>query len=187
MSNEKNAPQEDLQIGDLEATATEATATTDKKEKKVQTAEEAAALGQAIEKVKEFGVSENFAKMLPLVHVWNGEKEELADKKAEIIEAFGGSEAFKDYIDGAFADELAVIAGIGKVVTTGNNIKSFYGRRAGSGTSKKVKTIQIGINNEYYTVSEEYYTSLAGKSSQEKKELLLAHPGTTKNAPVEVL
>lgn len=173
-----------LNLGDLEqgsvATATE------KKERKVQTAEDRAALDAAIEKVKEFGVSDNFAKVLSLVAVWRGEEEELAAQKASTIEEFGGSETFKDYVDGEFADELAVIAGIQKVVTTGNNIKSFYGRRAGTG-SRKIKTIQIGIGGEYYTVSQEYYESLAGKDASEKRELLLAHPATAKNAPVEVL
>lgn len=185
MSNESK----DLNMDQLETGADVATETATKKEKKVVTAEELAAITAATEKIVEFGVSENFAKVLPLVAVWH-DTELAAPVKAEVIEAFGGSEAFKDYIGGEFETELAVISGIGKSVSVLNNVKSFYKRR-GDGTArvskKKTPVIQINIGGEPYTISQTYYESIVSLPNEEKKALLLAHPDTKKAEAIEVL
>lgn len=176
----------DLKIDQLENVATAETAVA--KVKKEVTAEDIAALNAATEKIQEFGVSDNFAKVLPLIAVWH-DKELAAPVKEEVITAFGGSEKFKDYIGGEFAAELAVIAGIQKSVSVLNNVKSFYARR-GDGTpkAKKEKLMQITIGGEPYSISIAYYESLAAVTDKaEKKALILAHEATKKNEAVEVL
>ena len=176
----------ELKIEQLESAET--TTNVAAKVKKELTAEDIAALNAATEKIQEFGVSDNFAKVLPLVSVWH-DKELAAPVKEEVIAAFGGSEKFKDYIGAEFSTELAVIAGIQKSVSVLNNVKSFYARR-GDGTpkAKKEKLMQITIGGEPYSISIAYYESLASVTDKvEKKELILAHPLTKKNEAVEVL
>lgn len=185
MSNET----QELNIDQLqdENGAVEATAT--KKEKKVLTAEDVAAITAATEKIREFGVSDNFSKVLPLVSVWH-DAELSAPVKAEVIEAFGGSDKFKDYIGAEFEAELAVVSGIVKAVSVLNNVKSFYKRR-GDGTArvskKKEATIQINIGGEPYTISQAYYETIVSLPNEEKKQLLLEHPATKKAEAIEVL
>lgn len=154
-----------------------------KKEKKEMTPEELEALKAACDKVKAFGVSDNFAKVMELVPVWH-DKEASAPIKEAVANAFGGSDKFKDYIDGEFQEELAVINGLNKVASTLNNIKAFYARRE---SSKKAKTQLVMIGGKYYQVNSEFYASLADKSADEKREALLNHADTKENNSVEVL
>lgn len=176
---------QELNLEGLEDAAAEAPATTEKKarKEKVITPEEIEALGAAVEKVKEFGVSEEFAKVLPLVAVWH-DKDASAPVKEAVINAFGGSEKFKDYVDTDFQKELAVICGLNKVASVLNNIKSFYARRE---ASKKVKMIQVSIGGEYYEVNADFLASLANVSVDEKREALLQHEDTKKSTPIELL
>jgi len=175
-----------LKIEDLEtATAETATTAKTKKEKTPLTPEEIQALIDASEKVRQFGVSVEFSKVLSLVPNWH-DTEANADAKAKVIESFGGSEKFKDYVDGPFQTELAVIAGLSKVSSTLNNIKSFYARREGTGV-KKAKMIPVNMDSVAYLVNADYFASLAGTSREEKKAALLAHADTKKNDSIEVL
>jgi hypothetical protein len=178
--------EKDLQVDDLETVATEQAAEVKtKKEKTPPTPEEIAALIAASEKVKQFGVTPEFAKVMELVPQWH-DTEANKDKKAEVSAFFGGSDKLKDYIDGPFQAELAVINGLSKVASTMNNIKSFYARR--EGTSKpKVKTSQVNIGGKFYLVNAEYLASLTGVESAEKIELLLAHADTKENDAIEIL
>ena len=152
---------------------------TKKRVKKVQTAEERETLVAGCEKLKQLGVSENLAKLLAIVPEWNGDKEALAAHKEQLIEAFGGSEALKDFVDGSFLDELKPYAGIAKVTPVLNNIRSFYARRASNG-SHKTATMQVNIGGAFYKVDKAYFDSLADKSNEEKRELLLQHEKTTR-------
>lgn len=176
---------DELNLAGLEEAATEAAAPVEKKarKEKVITPEEIEALGAAVEKIKEFGVSDNFAKVLPLVVVWH-EKEAAAPVKDAVIAAFGGSEKFKDYVDTEFQAELAVINGLNKVCSVLNNVKSFYARRE---ASKKVKMQQISIGGEYYEVNADFLASLANVPVDEKRERLLSHEDTKKATPIEML
>lgn len=170
------AKEKDELVEGLEVAATE-----DQKEvkvKKEQTAEEVAQIEAGAAKIKEFGVSEKFAKVMDaLVTVWNGnDKDVLSAKKEEVIKSFGGSDSLKDYIDGDFQTELSAIQGTAKVSSILNNIKSFYARRAGS---TKVKTLQVNIAGTLYSVDAAYFAEIAAFTREEKRELLLAHANTT--------
>ena len=147
------------------------------------TVEDLEALKAACDKVKAFGVSENFAKVMELVPVWH-DKDASAPVKEAVANAFGGSDKFKNYVDGEFQNELAVINGLTKVASTLNNIKAFYARRE---STKKAKTQLIMIGGKYYQVNSEFYASLANKSVDEKREALLNHPDTKENNTVEML
>ena len=172
--------EQDLQVADLESAETVAPTT---KKEKVLTAEEIQALTDASQKIREFGVSADFDKVLTLVPNWHN-SDAVKEAKDAVIESFGGSEKFKDYIDGPFQKELAVIAGLSKVASTLNNIKSFYARRE---STKKAKTSQVNIGGEFYEVDAEYLASLSEVTGAEKRELLLAHAGTKKNESIEIL
>lgn len=161
------------------------------KAKKVVTAEEVAGMVAAIEVLKEAGVvSEKFQQVLKLVPNWH-DTEANKEVKKEVIESFGGSEEFKNYIDDEFQKELAAIAGFVKLGSTLNNIKSFYARRANKATKKsKVKTSIVNINGTSYNVSVELLTELKedGTLSQsEKYERILNDANTTQVEVVDVL
>lgn len=172
------------QIEGLE-TAEVVAETADKKVKKVQTAEEREILVAGVEKIKEIGVSKNLAVVLELVAEWNGEKEVLSLAKDSVIEVFGGSDKLKDYIDGDFQTEVLGFVGLAKAIPVLNNIKAFYARRENVGTGKKVKTVQVAIEGTTYTVNAEYRETIKDMPSDEKKQLLLAHPDTKKAAVIE--
>lgn len=160
---------------------------TEKKVKALPTAEEIKALEQACEKIRQFGVSDEFARTMKMVPMWD-DKEANKPVKDEVIASFGGSETFKTYVDGPFQDELAVIAGLGKTLSILNNVKSFYARREGtSPKSKKAKMSAVNINNTPYLVNAEYLASLSSYTKDEKRELLLAHADTRANDTIESL
>lgn len=152
---------------------------TKKRTKRVQTAEEKEVLVAGVEKLKELGVSENLTKLLAIVPEWNGDKEELAVAKEAMIESFGGSESLKDFVDGDFVEELKPYMGIVKAIPVLNNIKSFYARRSSNG-SHRAATMQVSIGGAFYKVDKTYFESLADKSNEEKRELLLQHEKTTR-------
>jgi len=179
MSKEKGLDLSELETAET-VQSTEAKATKPAKE---MTPEELAGIIAGVEKVKGFGVSESLSKVLDLVAVWH-DKDASAPVKASVIESFGGSENFKNYIDGDFQEELAVIAGMQKVASCLNNIKSFYARRE---STKKAKTTQVNIGGTFYEVNADFLTSLAGVEASEKREKLLAHPDTKPNTSVEIL
>lgn len=151
------------------------------KSKKVQTPEDAAMLQAGIDKLKELGVSDKLALVLDhLVVVWkSGDQDAIKAAKEAVIEAFGGSEALKDFIDGDFQNELEAYFGISKITPILNNIKSFYARRK---TSKRKKMVILNIGGVMYNVNEAYLTSLEGKDKEEKRELVLSHEDTTEAA-----
>lgn len=181
MSNEK-----ELQVDDLETVATETVVTKEKKVKAAPTAEDIAALVAGVEKIKEFGVSDSFAKVLGMVPMWHDTEANKATKEA-IIAELGGPEKFKDYVDSEFQTELAVIGGLSKIASTLNNIKSFYARREPKAGSRKVKTTQVNMGGKFYLVNSEYYASLKGLEASEKRDLLLAHEDTKENDAIEIL
>jgi hypothetical protein len=174
---------DELNVNDLETATADAGSAKAAKEPKQLTPEEIAGITAACEKITDFGVSENFAKVLSLVPVWH-DKDASAPIKASVIESFGGSEAFKDYIDGAFQSELQVVNGLQKAVSTMNNIKSFYARRA---SSAKAKMVQVNIAGDLYEVNSDYLASLTGMDASDKRSALLAHADTKKNEALEVL
>jgi hypothetical protein len=180
---ETSSAAEDLQVEDLETATADAGASKSAKEPKVLTPEEVTAIEAACDKIKTLGVSENFSKVLDLVPVWH-DKDASAPIKAKIIEDFGGSEEFKNFIDGDFQNELQIINGLQKTVSTLNNIKSFYARRA---SSAKPKMVQVNIGGDLYEVNGEYLATLAGVDAVEKRSALLAHADTKKNEAVEML
>ena len=171
--------------------AKEKTTEVAEKAKKVVSAEEVAGMVAAIEVLKEAGlVSEKFQQVLKLVPNWH-DTEANKEVKKEVIESFGGSEEFKNYIDGDFQKELAAIVGFVKLGSCLNNIKSFYARRVSKGVRKgKVKTSIVNINGTSYNVSVELLAELKedGTLSQsEKYERILGDAHTTKVEVVDVL
>jgi len=182
-TNDANESENALTDG-LEAATTTTETTTDAtttdattKVKKEQTPEELAVITAGIAKIKEFGVSEKFAKVMDtLCPAWNDtDKDTLTARKEEVIKEFGGSEALKDYVDTDFQKELQAIQGTAKVASILNNIKSFYARRTSTG---KTKTVQVNISGTLYNVDAAYYAEISSQPKDVKKELLLAHAGT---------
>lgn len=163
----------------VEAQATEKTTT----RRKEQTPEDVETIVAGVNKLVELGISEKAAIILKnLAPVWNGsDKEAIAAAKEEVIKAFEGSENLKDFIDGDFQSEFQPFFGIAKVMPIANNIKSFYARR---NSVKKPATAHVSIDGVLYSVDKAYYETLAGKSSTEKRELLLAHPATVKSEDI---
>lgn len=147
--------------------------------RKEQTSEDVEIIIAGVNKLKELGLSEKSAIILShLAPVWNGtDKEAIQAAKEEVIKAFGGSEALKDFIDGDFQSEFLPWNGINKVCPIANNIKSFYARRS---TSKKSAVSRVNIAGVMYTVDKAFYETLEGKSKDEKRELILAHPSCVK-------
>ena len=175
------AKNNELQLDELENGAVK---TETKKSKKLWTDEEIAVLEQSAQKMQEFGVSENLAKLFPLALAWRTES--VAEMKEQVIEEFGGSEKFKDWVDTDLSAEVEVFIGIGKIVSVMNNIKSFYARRASKG-SRRVKLTQVSIGGEFYQVSTAYLEEISGSEPAEKRELLLAHPATKKVEAAEII
>lgn len=153
---------------------------------KMLTEEEVAALVAGASKIKAFGVSSKFAKVMELIPVWHLKNSEpLAAKKKEVIEFFGTSEDFKNYVDGEFQAELAVVNGTVKAVSTMNNINSFYARR--KETTKKSKMTKVNIGGVTYEVNADYLLSIAALPATERRELVLAHADTKESAGIEIL
>lgn len=170
---------EDVMTAGLEeaAVATETNEKTAPRRRKEQTPEDVETIKAGVAKLVELGISDKAATILTnLAPVWNGsDKEALALAKEEVIKSFGGSEALKDYIDADAKSELQAFAGIAKVMPIFNNICSFYARRT---STKKAATCQVNIGGQLYNVDKAYYESLADRTKEEKRELLLAHEGT---------
>lgn len=155
-----------------------------KRTKKVPTAEEIAAMREAIDLFAGAGIiSEKTNKVLTLVDKWH-DTEANKETKEEVIEYFGGQAEFKDYIEGEFTAELAKIQALVKVLSVGNSIRSFYSRRPSTRGSRA--TVQLIINGAPYTVNQAFYQSLAGLSAEEKKAALLEHKDTKKNEVEEL-
>lgn len=178
MSKEIQEIQEVEELETAQSTETQETASTEKKSKKEYTAEEIASVKAASSLVASMGVSENLNKVLILASAWN-EKENVGKAKEVTIAAFGTSQNFKDYIDGAFITDVEAIAGMQKLASTLNNIKSFYARRE---ASKKFKMTQVTIAGVLYDVNTPYFKSLmeTDMSIEAKREAVLAHADTKK-------
>ncbi|MCK9417239.1 hypothetical protein M0Q97_11370 [Candidatus Dojkabacteria bacterium] len=172
MSKEKN---EAVKADGLEMAETAVETTTTTKKEKIQTKEEIEVIEAGMALVKKFGVSEKFEMVMGLAPFWNGDKEVLSTKKEEVIKFFGGSDKLKDFVDGEFQTELNGILGTAKVGSILNNVKSFYARRQSTG---RTKYVQVNISNVIYNVDAEYYNSIGTLPKEEKRELILAHPGT---------
>lgn len=174
----------DLGAGLEEAVAGQEVNQEEKKgRRREQTQEDVDAINAGIEKLKELGLNEQTLTILAtLAPVWNGnDKEAIQLAKDEVIKAFGGSEALKDFIDGDYQAVMLPFVGIAKIMPIANNIKSFYARRS---STKKPAAIQINIGGTLYSVDKTFYTSLEGKSKDEKRELVLGHPSTVKSDDV---
>lgn len=180
----------DLNIADLEENAGQTVATeATKKEKKVVSPEDVAERVSGVAKMQEFGVTENLAKILPLVAVWHLDADAQKETKEAVAASFGGAEKLKDYADTDLPTDISVFAGLQKAVSVLNNVKSFYARRnPGATTSKKkVAMSAITISGEPYSVSAEYLAEIANEPRESKVALLLAHPATKKNEAIETL
>lgn len=147
--------------------------------RKEQTAEDVETINAGVAKLRELGVNDRTLTILEnLAPVWNGsDKEAIKVAKDTVIEAFGGSDALKDFIDGDFQTELQAYNGIAKLMPIANNIKSFYARRQ---STKKAATIQVNISGTLYSVDKAFYESLADASKEEKKEAILNHESLKK-------
>ena len=173
MAKDKAQLEDGLEVAGSEVEVTET------KAKRVPTEEELASMNGAIASLSATGlVSPKMAKVMELVPNWH-DTEANKETKDAVQEYFGGSEEFKNYIDGEFQEELVSFGGFAKLATTLNNIKSFYARRAGKRPSKATTTINIG--GDIYSVNKAYLESLANEEVAQKRELLLAHKDTKKN------
>lgn len=157
---------------------TEVEATETKRAKRFRSAEENEVVKAGVEKLVELGVDENTAFVLQtLVPVWGTEdKDALAEAKQTVMEHFGGSDKFKDFVEGGFAEALKPFAGITKIIPIVNNIHSFYARRKSA--TKKTALVIVSIDGKYYEVSKEYHLSIANQPAETRRELLLAHEAT---------
>lgn len=154
--------------------------------KKELTAEDIKAIVAAADVIEAMGVSAEFANLLALARKWNGTDEEtLAAAKAACIEAMGGSAALKDYIDGGFAAaDVEALAGMTKLASTLNSIRSFYARRK---AVKRIKYVNVNIKTEngpeIFKVNVEALNEAKKIASQdERREYLLNHPDTIKDS-----
>lgn len=159
------------------AVATETVETKPKKEKKVYSEEEVAAMSNAVAVIAGSGVTPQVAKVLELLPMWH-DIDANAAKKEEVAEFFGGIDKMKDYFDGDFQTELAALEAYQAVGSRLKLANSFYKRRENAGPKASKATRNINIDNVLYTINKAYYESIADKTSEEKKELLLAHPQT---------
>lgn len=152
----------------------------EKKVKAVQTPEQLAEINAGLELLEQLNFDSKALELLKaLAPVWkSGDVEALAAAKAQIIEAFGGSKEFKDYVGEEFKTALAPFAGIVRMIPIANNIVSFYGRRPSAEGRGRVKMISVTIDGKIYNVDANYFATLADKSREEKRELVLAHPAT---------
>lgn len=152
--------------------------------KKELTAEDIQSIVNAADTVEGMGVSEKLAHLLALARKWNGsDKETLDAAKAACIEAFGGSAAMKDYLDGEFAGDVEALAGIQKLVSTLNSIRSFYARRK---AVKRVKYRAVNITTSegtcVYKVSVEAIEEAKKIEDRDaRRKFLLEHPDTIKD------
>ena len=186
MSKEKNLA-DGLEAVEVNDTVAAEGAEKSAKAVKMLTEEEVAALNAAADKIRAFGVSPKFAKVMELIPVWHLKNSDaLAAKKKEVIEFLGGTETFKDYIDGEFQAELEVVNGMTKAVSTMNNINSFYARRKEAGP-KKSKMTQINIGGTIYEVNADYLVSVSTLPATERRELVLAHADTKQATGIEIL
>lgn len=152
---------------------------TETKAKRVPSEEELTLMSNAIASLSATGlVSEKMGKVMELVPLWH-DVEANKETKDAVQEYFGGSDKFKDYVDAEYQEELAQFAGFAKLVTTLNNIKSFYARRSDKRPSKATTTINIG--GDIYSVNKSYFESIADQDTATKRESLLAHKDTKKN------
>lgn len=153
--------------------------------KKELTAEDIKAIVAAADVIEAMGVSAEFANLLALARKWNGTDEEtLAAAKAACIEAMGGSAVLKDYIDGGFAADVEALAGMTKLASTLNSIRSFYARRK---AVKRIKYVNVNIKTEngpeIFKVNVEALNEAKKIASQdERREYLLNHPDTIKDS-----
>lgn len=186
----------DLNTDGLEAGTAEVQETAKvSKEEKLQAKNANRAKG--VEALREFGVSENLAKVLDsgAVEAWEVLKDDEAGKEAKdeakknLIESFGGVDELKSFCNsetGEMAEEIEKFQNIGLALSTLTTIRHFYAPRKGSGKRKSKKTQPININNELYQVNSAYLAEIAGKSREEKVELLLAHADTKKEEVTEL-
>lgn len=152
--------------------------------KKELTAEDIKAIVAAADVIEAMGVSAEFANLLALARKWNGTDEETLAAKAACIEAMGGSAALKDYIDGGFAADVEALAGMTKLASTLNSIRSFYARRK---AVKRIKYVNVNIKTEngpeIFKVNVEALNEAKKIASQdERREYLLNHPDTIKDS-----
>lgn len=175
----------DLEVEGLEQEqAVVETVDSAKEEKRL---EKDASVKAGVEALKEVGVSENLAKVLDAASSWYAEKEEKDEAKATLIEAFGGTDALKDYATGdEMTNEIEKFANIGKALSTLTSVRHFYARRKGAKKSKKVAKQTISIGGELYQVSSAYLAEISDKPKEEKRDLLLAHADTKKEDITEL-
>jgi len=174
----------DLKVDGLEAANVEQPVDDKKAAKKAETQKMVEKAAEFL--VNEIGVSDELAKMVELAKHWDADKDEKQAAKEETIEAFGGSDKIKAYATEKMAEELEVYRGIDKLVSRLNTIRHFYAKRKSSGSRGKAATTKVRIGNDYYTVSAAYLQEIADKPREEKRELILAHPMTVKDAITEL-
>lgn len=181
MSEAKNQTEEGLEV---EQVAQEATKT--KREQKPQTAEEKAVLIAGVTKMTEIGLTPNFQVIVEAAPSWNDPDKAVVDAaRKKIIAHFGEGEKLKDYLETEeFKKEFEYFQGIAKTMPTVNVIRSYYQRRANA-PAKKVKLVNVSINQTPYVVSAEVFElAKAIVDKDERRAFVLNHPDT-KPATVE--
>lgn len=156
------------------------------KKVKEQTPEEKALLVAGVTKMNEIGLTPNFAAIVATAPAWNDADKTVVDEaRKKLVAHFGTSEALKDYLETPdFRQEMDSFQGIAKAMPTVNVIRSYYQRRANA-PAKKIKTIQVSIDKQPYTVSvDAFEASKAIADKEERKAFILNHPDT-KTAIIE--
>ena len=172
---------QDLNVADLQE---ETVVVDEAKAQKAQEKMEAQIAGG--ETLKGMSVSENMVKCINLAQAWVSGDEAKAQGKLDAIEAFGGVEALKAFATTEMTAELEVYKNIDKTLSVLNSVKHFYAKRKNSTSSKKVATTRIKIADDFYSVSTAYLAEIADEDSATKRELVLAHADTNKEAITEL-
>lgn len=150
--------------------------------RKEYSAEEIANIRAAAETLKSIGISADLEKVVDAAKDWM-DKNAQADAKKRVLEAFGSPENLRAYLEGNFGTEFAALAGLRGLLTSINALAGYYKRREVT-PKKRVKYVQISINGKLYSVNKDYMASIADKSRDERKELLLNHEDTKEFQPV---
>lgn len=153
----------------------------EKRVRKEYTAEELQQIAAAAGTLKELGVSENLKAVIDAAGEW-GNKEAQADAKKALVDAFGGTEKLKAYLENEYPAEIAAFAGLRSLMTQMNSVAGYYKRREPA--KRKIKVVKVNIDNVTYDVNKEFMESIANEPKEIKRKLVLEHPDTKVFTPV---
>lgn len=148
--------------------------------RKPLTQEEIAVLKQGAEIVGK-KVSKEAKRIVECIPAWLGEDKELtSEERKKLVESFGGSEKIREYFESeAFANDFADFIAISKVMPVVNVIKNYYAHRTSTARVSR-KLVNVTIDGQLYRINEAYLQSIANKSKEERKALIMAHPSLVK-------